>query len=111
MPFALQTANKPIIELSTQDVDLGEIHEVEVKDTIITIKNVGFSPLLIRKVEVSHPCIEVSKLSPIPVGGSLNLQIHFNARGLHGLEEKIITLYTNTPDKPVVKIKVKVKII
>ncbi len=111
LPSAIQTANKPILELLSQEIDLGELHDVEVKDTLITLKNVGFSPLVIRKIEVSHSSVEVSKIAPIAVGASANLQIHFNARGLTGLEEKIITLYTNAPDKPIIKIKVKVKIL
>jgi hypothetical protein len=110
MPVAPVLANKPIVDMLTKEVDFQEVSSDKLLQGSFVIKNIGLSPLLVRKVETSCTCIHVDSSTPIAPGSTANLYFTFDPRGLKGIEEKRIVLYTNAPDQPIIQLLVRVKV-
>lgn len=110
IPFSPAAANKPIAELFSREVDLQDVSSEKPLQGSFVLKNVGLSPLLIRHIETSCLCIDMQYNTPVAPGASVNLYFTFDPRGLIGLEEKRIILYTNAPDQPIISLLVKAKV-
>ncbi len=111
IPFSPATANKPIVELFSREVNLNDISTEKPIQGSFVMKNVGLSPLIIRQVETSCLCINMEySTAPIAPGAGINLYFTFDPRGLTGIEEKRIILYTNAPDQPIISLLVKAKV-
>jgi len=110
IPAPATTANKPVVEMLLKEVDLNEVSAEKPLQGSFVIKNAGLSPLLIRKVETSCLCIDLEHKTPIAPGASATLSFTFDPRGLKGIEEKRIMLYTNAPDQPIITLLVKAKV-
>ena len=110
-PYAAKTPTQPKVEMLLKEVDLTEISAEKPLQGSFVLKNSGLSPLLIRKVETSCLCIDLEHKTPIAPGASATLYFMFDPRGLKGIEEKRIILYTNAPDQPIITLLVKAKVI
>ena len=110
IPVPIVSATKPIPQILLKEVDLNEIPSDKPAQGTFVIKNVGASPLLIRKVETSCSCLTLDAAAPIAAGESGTLYFTLDPRGLSGVEEKKIVLYTNAPDQPIITLLVKAKV-
>jgi len=110
IPVPVVSATKPIPQILLREVNLNEIHSDKPAQGSFVIKNIGASPLIIRKVETSCSCLTMDISAPIAAGESGTLYFTLDPRGLSGLEEKKIVLYTNAPDQPIITLFVKAKV-
>jgi len=94
---AVINLGSPIIEFDKTDFDFGTINEGDVVDGAFKIKNVGKVDLLITNAKASCGCtIPVWPKEAIKPGESADLKFSFNSRGKRGVQNKSITLKTNT---------------
>ncbi|MDB5258073.1 MAG: hypothetical protein JWM14_2768 [Chitinophagaceae bacterium] len=107
IPVPVVSATKPMVQLLLNEADLKEIPADKPAQGSFTIKNTGASPLVIRKVETSCSCLTLDTTNSIAAGESATLYFTLDPRGLSGLEEKKIILYTNAPDQPIITLLVK----
>ncbi len=110
IPVPVVSATKPIPQILLKEADLNEIHSDKPAQGSFVIKNVGASPLIIRKVETSCSCLTLDTTAPIAAGESATLYFTLDPRGLSGAEEKKIVLYSNAPDQPIITLLVKAKV-
>ena len=111
VPTTLVTPNKPIADMLIREVDLNDISAEKPIQGSFVLKNSGLSPLLIRKIETSCLCIDMQYNTPIAPGAGATLYFMFDPRGLKGLEQKKIILYTNAPTEPIINLFVKARVI
>ena len=111
VPAAVVTPTKPIVQMLLKEVDLKEVPLDKPAQGSFALKNVGASPLMIRKVETNCSCLSVDAVVPVAAGESATLYFTLDPRGLSGLEEKKIVLYTNAPDQPIITLLVKSTIV
>jgi hypothetical protein len=107
IPVPVVSATKPTVQLLLNEADLKEIPSDKPAQGSFTLKNTGASPLMIRKVETSCSCLTLDNAAPVAAGESATLYFTFDPRGLSGIEEKKIILYTNAPDQPIITLFVK----
>lgn len=93
-------------ELSTYNVELGEMSLKTKKSTNIMIRNVGKYPLIIQEVRTSCGCIQIDyNRKPIKEGESGNINVIYHATNL-GVINKDVNVYCNTKESPyIIKIR------
>jgi len=101
--FAQFYGPKLLVQPSTHD--FGEITQGEKVTHVFVLTNNGGDLLIIEKVQASCGCTaanpEKNELAP---GESTNLEVIFNSAGRHGAQKKNITLKSNDPENPLVKL-------
>jgi hypothetical protein len=110
IPSPLSSTTKPIVSMLLRESNLNDIPSDKPAQGQFVLKNTGASPLVIRKVETTCSCVTLEPLVPIAAGESATLNFTFDPRGLSGMEEKKIILYTNAPDQPIITLLVKAKV-
>ena len=86
-----------IIEFDKTEFNFGTINEGDVVDGVFKITNAGKVDLLITNAKASCGCtVPVWPKTPIKPGDSAELKVSFNSRGKKGVQNKSITLQTNT---------------
>lgn len=93
----LKAADYPKIEIENGDFDFGTINEGDKAEHVFKLKNTGKTDLLIITAQASCGCTvpEWTK-EPIKSGESGEVKIIFNSTGKPGLQQKTVTLTTNT---------------
>ena len=87
----------PVFEWSTTEHDFGTIKEGDEVRKVYTFKNTGESPLIIENVRPSCGCTAPSwTKTPIPVGGSGEIEVLFNSKGKPNAQNKTVTVIANT---------------
>lgn len=96
------------ITLDNEVLDFGKIGSGGIGHKPLTITNTGKTTLLIKRIESDCSCallrLDNRRIDP---GKSVTVQVKFDALFKEGSQTKIITLYTNDPEKPMQTIKVK----
>ncbi len=97
----------PVMTFSKTDHDFGIINEGEIVEHTFTFTNTGKTPLLIMSAKGSCGCtVPEWPKEPIAPGASGTLLVSFNSNGKPNLQNKQITITTNTKKgKEVLKIK------
>ena len=87
----------PKIEIENSDFDFGDITQGDKVSHVFKFKNTGKSDLVILDAHASCGCTvpEWTK-TPIKNGESGEVKISFNSDGKMGLQQKTVTLRTNT---------------
>ncbi|MFM9987527.1 DUF1573 domain-containing protein [Flavobacterium sp.] len=87
----------PKIEIENSDFDFGNITQGDKVSHVFKFKNTGKSDLVILDAHASCGCTvpEWTK-TPIKNGESGEVKISFNSEGKMGLQQKTVTLRTNT---------------
>jgi hypothetical protein len=87
--------------------DFGTINEGDVVETIFKFTNSGKSELIITSAKASCGCtIPEWPKEPIMPGESGEIKVKFNSRRKPNLQQKRVTLVTNTPEgKEIIKIR------
>ena len=94
---AIINLGSAIIEFDKTNFEFGTINEGDVVDGAFKITNVGKVDLLITNAKASCGCtIPVWPKEAIKPGESADLKFSFNSRGKRGVQNKSITLKTNT---------------
>lgn len=102
----------PVIILSQDSIDLGEVYLGEIKTYSLEITNKGKSDLNVRRVYGSCGCTAVSMVNHIvKKGKKANISIQFNAKGLRGNQRKTVTIISNDPNHSVIEVLVKAKVV
>ena len=104
---ALELANAPVMRIDVAMIDLGRIHQGNVLEREIIIKNPGKRELQIRFVQGNCSCVTAS-IEPIKItaGGEGKLKISLTTQGRAGLQQKAVTIYSNDPRNPVQRITI-----
>lgn len=104
---APNTKPQPKLQVNQRTIDLGTILDGERPLVTWTLKNVGTADLIIEKTRASCGCTVV-KLEEdekvIPPGGTLDLKAEFNSEGRRGVQNKSITVHSNDPAEPAMKL-------
>jgi len=92
-------ADLPEIKFVKTVHDFGKIYQGEVVGTNFSFTNTGSSNLLILDASASCGCT-VPKWSkePIPPGGQGTVEVMFDSSGREGMQNKSVTIRTNTSD-------------
>ncbi|MGB0851268.1 MAG: DUF1573 domain-containing protein, partial [Bacteroidia bacterium] len=94
--------NAAHISLSNEVLDFGQMASGGIKQKPVTISNTGKSTLIIKRIESDCSCallrLNNKRIEP---GKSITVQVKFDALFKEGAQTKIITLYTNDPNRPI----------
>ncbi|NQV77104.1 MAG: DUF1573 domain-containing protein [Lutibacter sp.] len=94
---AIINLGSAIIEFDKTDFDFGTINEGDFVDGVFKITNAGKVDLLITSAKASCGCtVPTWPKEPIKPGETADLRFSFNSRGKTGVQNKSITLQTNT---------------
>ncbi|HCY75099.1 MAG TPA: hypothetical protein DHV28_04205 [Ignavibacteriales bacterium] len=100
-----QSANEPKAVVKPMSYDFGDIVQDSVFTTFYVITNEGGDLLEITKVNASCGCTAVmSEKNELKPGESANIKVSFNSKGRTGKQSKIITVETNDPHNPAIKL-------
>jgi len=87
----------PVINFENTDHDFGTIVEGQKVSYTYKIKNTGEAPLIIQSAQPSCGCtVPTFSKEPIPVGGSGFVTAEFDSKGKPGINNKTITVTSNT---------------
>lgn len=91
-------ANKlPKIEFDKTEHDFGIVNEGNIVETEFIVKNVGEADLIIADAKGSCGCtVPAPPKEPIKPGDSAPIKVSFNSSGKPGMQNKTVTLTTNT---------------
>jgi hypothetical protein len=107
---ANQEADKdilPYFEFEEEVKNFGQITQGEVVSTSFRFKNVGQSDLIISSAQGSCGCtVPKWPKEPIKPGEESVVEVTFDSKGKHGMQNKTITLVANTiPNTKVIALK------
>ena len=87
----------PKVELDKKEHDFGNISDGDVVETEFIVKNVGETDLVIIDAKGSCGCtVPKPPKDPIKPGESAPIKVSFDSKGKVGLQEKTVTLTTNS---------------
>jgi hypothetical protein len=110
LSFSLAQAQFLGAKVSSQQTEhnFGDIESGKTVTHYFVISNTGDDNLIIKNVHASCGCTaakpEKEKLSP---GESTKLKVQFNSTGRKGPQEKTVSVMTNDPKNPELKLKIK----
>lgn len=89
--------NAPAFSKEPQVYNFGTIEQGQVVDHVFHFRNVGHSPLILKKIQPSCSCTTVDFThEPIAVNDTGSFHIKFDSKGKFGPQRKIITIFANT---------------
>lgn len=101
-------STQPRLYVAERVKDLGTILEGDVHVVRWQLENHGSADLVIQRIQASCGCV-VAELSDdekvIPPGGSLELRANFNTQGRSGAQVKAVTVSSNDPAEPALKLE------
>jgi hypothetical protein len=87
----------PVISFADTDHDFGTITEGQKVSYTYKVKNTGEAPLIIQSAQPSCGCtVPTFSKDPIPVGASGFVTAEFDSSGKPGINNKTITITSNT---------------
>lgn len=93
----LNPEDYPKIEFETTTFDFGTIKEGDVVEHVFKFMNTGKTDLVITNAQASCGCTVPNwTKEPIKKGESGEVKIQFNSAGKSGLQQKTVTLSSNT---------------
>jgi len=104
------TGPLPVIEFGTTEHDFGTVAEGQKVSYTYAVKNTGAAPLIIQSAQPSCGCtVPDWTKTPIPVGGTGFVKAEFDTHGKAGIQNKTITVTSNSwPKTTVLKFKAEV---
>lgn len=105
------SAKAPKINFDKFTHDFGEINEGETVKTKFVFSNSGKSDLQILKTKASCGCTAGNPLKTmLKPGESSEIDVSFNSTGKKGDQMKQVTVITNDPSQPSIKLNIKAKV-
>jgi hypothetical protein len=93
-----QRENAPHLEIPSPLVAFGNCSSGDTVVREFDLKNVGKSPLEVRRVITNCSCITYKlDKAPIPAGGSAKLTLEFNTEGYRGEQSRTVYIIVNDP--------------
>jgi hypothetical protein len=93
----MKSEDYPKIEFETTEFDFGTIKEGDKVEHVFKFKNIGKTELVILNAQASCGCtVPDWTKTPIRSGESGEVKIVFNSAGKPGLQQKTVTLASNT---------------
>lgn len=93
----MKSEDYPKIEFETTEFDFGTINEGDKVEHVFKFKNIGKTDLVIINAQASCGCtVPDWTKTPIKTGESGEVKIVFNSAGKPGLQQKTVTLASNT---------------
>lgn len=99
---------RPRLFVQQRVLDLGRVIEGETVPLRWRIENRGTAPLVIKRTKAGCGCTVVSLSNRdrrIPGGQSIELTANFNSTGRPGEQVKTVTVFSNDPDEPKLKLE------
>ena len=95
---AATATNGPVMKFDTESFDFGKIPSGDKVTYNFKFTNTGKSPLIIKDAVASCGCTvpEWSPKTPIMPGNKGVIHVVFNSTGKEGLQDKLITITSNT---------------
>ncbi|WP_299254898.1 DUF1573 domain-containing protein [uncultured Cytophaga sp.] len=111
-PAEMASIVGPTIQLDKSVVDLGSVKPNEKVTSEIHIVNIGKADLTIRSIRTSCSCVEAfaDKLTLKP-GASTVVKIVFDTNERLGLEEKVVSIFSNDASNSIVVVKLKATVL
>jgi len=103
-----QIKNAAQIFVSTTTINLGTMNAGSKRAKFVTMSNTGKSPLILRRIDTDCSCtlLNLSKRVLLP-GESMETKVSYDSLFKKGKQTKIISIYTNDPNQPIVNLYVK----
>nr|WP_317631951.1 DUF1573 domain-containing protein [uncultured Flavobacterium sp.] len=94
---AVAPENMPVVTFDTEEVDLGTLKIGDKGEGTVKITNTGKTDLVIFSAQGSCGCtVPETPKAPIAPGQSFDMKVTFDSAGKPGLQQKTVTLSTNT---------------
>lgn len=94
---AVDSANAPVITFAEKIFQFGEINQGDIVEHVFTFQNTGKSPLILSKVKTTCGCtVPAWPREPILAGESSEITVRFNSHGKSGMQNKRITILSNS---------------
>ncbi len=109
----LSTGDTGVVKIVFREYehDFGKVSEGEKVGYVFKFENQGSANLIIRSAITSCGCtVPEYDSSPIPPGGSGNLEVVFDTSGRNGMQTKTITVKSNA-EPPVVVLKITAEVV
>lgn len=102
----------PALVFEPSSLDFGRMNQHETRSAEVTLTNEGDEVLMITKVEPSCGCT-VAELprDVLKPGESMVLPVTFDSRSFSGDQHKLISVYTNDPENPVLEIPIEATVL
>jgi len=110
---AAELHDKPRLFIAQQSLNLGTVLEGDKHPVRWRLENRGKTDLVIERIKSSCGCAVVElkdNEKVIPPGGSLELKTVFNSQGYRGLQTKTVTVYSNDPTEPELRLEFKANV-
>ncbi len=105
-------AASPILHVSSRSIDFGRIDQFQQVREMVLLRNDGTSPLRILKVDSDCGCTAGALGdSVVAPGREVSMEISFSSRDYQGPQEKSVTIKTNDPAEPTVRISVRADVV
>lgn len=105
-------AKAPVIVFENHTFDFGDLKHGESVDHEYKFTNNGKSDLIIRKTKASCGCTALMPSDNIIAPGkSSSIKMKFNSSGKRGAQNKTITVISNDPKNPEIKLQIKGNVI
>ncbi len=102
----------PVSQYSVVSLEMGDVKVNSQAVAKVTIKNVGRSPLLIRRVNSNSGYFKANAdMQSVPVNGTATVNVTFKASNRAGLQKSTIDIITNDPANPIQVIDVKANVL
>lgn len=96
-PSAEEVANAPVIKFDKDSYNFGKIKQGDKVSYNFKFTNAGKSPLIITNAVASCGCTTPEwPKEPVKPGDSGVIKVTFNSTGKSGLQDKLITITSNT---------------
>jgi hypothetical protein len=97
----------PLLRISERKIDFGTVNQFQQLHHPLTLRNEGDSILRILKIDTSCGCTAgVPADSIVPPGKEVQIDVAFSTREYEGPQEKTLTIHTNDPGEPLVRVTV-----
>jgi hypothetical protein len=110
MPAFGQNSEVAKIVFDEPEHNFGEIKQGDKVEWTFTFRNDGKAPLVLTNVSTTCGCTAPEwPRDPVMPGGEATIVVRFNSAGKSGMQNKVITIYSNASNNPeYVKIKANV---
>ena len=90
----------PKFTFEQEEHNFGQIRDGDIVSHTFRFTNSGEAPLIISKATAACGCtVPQWPKQPIPVGGSGEIQVQFDASNKPGMQNKVVTITANTESK------------
>ncbi len=106
-PICRAGTTGPLLRISERKIDFGTVPQFQQLHHPLVLGNDGDAPLRILKIDTTCGCTAaIPSDSIVPPGKEVKIDVTFNTREYEGEQTKTLTLHTNDPAEPVVRIDV-----